>query len=350
MMIIRSKAPLRISFAGGGTDVEPYVSEKGGVVLNATINKYAYASLSPREDGTLNVQSLDYDIVAKYSMNDGLPYDGKLDLIKAVIKMMNIDEASRGFDLFIHSDAPPGSGLGSSSTLVVALLGAFRDLLKRQITNYEMADAAFTIEREELGIKGGIQDQYAAAFGGFNFMEFRGRRAVVHQLRVDPEVMNELKYRLLLCYTGTTRLSARIIDTQVQNYVTRAPGVEESLDAMKTLTIEMKNCLLRGEIDRFGNLLDESWKNKKRMASQISNTQIDQLYSLAKANGAVGGKILGAGGGGYLLFLCKYDRKHIIANKLEQYGGKIVDFDFDFGGLQTWCPEHERIELCKLSH
>ena len=342
-MIFRSKAPLRISFAGGGTDVEPYVSEKGGIVLNTTINKYAYASLSPRYDGVLNVESLDYDIVAKYNVSGELTYDGKLDLVKAVVKMMNINSEMTGLNLFIHSDAPPGSGLGSSSTMIVALIGLLKHWLGRTMNNYEMAQMAYVIEREELGIKGGMQDQYAATFGGFNLMEFQDQRVIVNPLKVDPEVLNELEYRLLLCYTGKTRLSANIIDTQVRNYIERKGGVEESMDKLKEITIEIKNCLLRGELDSFGELLDEAWKSKKNMARQITNAQIDQLYSIAKANGAIGGKILGAGGGGYLLLFCRFDRKHIVARKLEEYGGQIVKFGFDFGGVQSWCPEREAV-------
>ena len=342
-MIFRSKAPLRISFSGGGTDVKPYVAEKGGVVLNATINKYAYASLSPRYDGMLNVESLDYDIVAKYHVNGSLTYDGKLDLVKAVVKIMNIDGEMKGLDLFIHSDAPPGSGLGSSSTMVVALIGVVKHWLRRPMTDYEIADTAYVIEREELGIKGGMQDQYAATFGGFNLIEFHDQRVIVNPLKVDPEVVNELEYRLLLCYTGKTRLSAKIIDTQVRNYLERRAGVEESLDRLKEITIAMKDCLLRGELDDFGVLLSEAWEKKKMMAKQITNPQIDQLYSLARANGAIGGKILGAGGGGYLLLFCRFDRKHIVARKLEEYGGQIVKFSFDFDGVQSWCPEFERV-------
>ena len=320
--------------------MQPYVSEKGGIVLNATINKYAYASLSPRDDGILNVHSLDYDVVAKYNVVDGLPYDGKLDLVKAVINVMNLDGRVEGADLFIHSDAPPGSGLGSSSTMVVALIGAVAHWLRLDVSSYEIAEMAYRIEREELRIKGGMQDQYAATFGGFNLMEFHDRRVIVNPLKVDREIINELEYRLLLCYTGRTRLSANIIDTQTQNYIDRKDGVETSLDRLKEITIEMKNSLLLGELEDFGALLDEAWKCKKNMAKQITNPQIDQLYSLARANGAIGGKILGAGGGGYLLLFCRFDRKHVVARKLEEYGGQIVEFGFENGGMQSWCPEH----------
>jgi D-glycero-alpha-D-manno-heptose-7-phosphate kinase len=293
----------------------------------------------------LNVHSLDYDVVAKYNVNGGLQYDGKLDLVKAVIKTMNINGDLSGLDLFTHSDAPPGSGLGSSSTMVVALLGAISHWLGRPMGSYEMSRVAYTIEREELGIKGGMQDQYAATFGGFNLMEFHDRRVIVNSLKVDRDIINELQYRLLLCYTGTTRLSAQIIDTQVRNYVEKRAGVEESLDNLKEITIEMKNCLLRGELDSFGALLHDSWESKKHIATQITNPQIDQLYSLARAHGAIGGKLLGAGGGGYLLLFCRFDRKHVVAAKLEEYGGQIVEFGFDLGGVQSWCPEQEPVAL-----
>ena len=226
-MLIRCKTPLRISFAGGGTDVSPYVEERGGVVLNATIDKYCYGSLRLRDDRHIAVQSLDYDIVAKYRVDEEVAYDGKLDLVKAAVKIMNNGYHHRGdgvdndegIDLFVHSDAPPGSGLGSSSALVVALIGLLKHWRRRPMTHYEIAELAYHIEREELGIPGGMQDQYAAAFGGFNFMEFGRTGAVVNPLRIDPEIINELEYNLLLCYTGSSRLSANIITTQINFFV-----------------------------------------------------------------------------------------------------------------------------------
>ena len=188
-MIIRSKAPLRISFAGGGTDVPPYPEERGGAVLSTTINKYAYATLIPRDDDTINVTSLDYDIVAKYHTDEKLFYDGELDLIKAVINNMG---TTQGLDLFMHSDAPPGSGLGSSSTVVVALVGLFQKWLNRPLTHYDLAELAYKIERVDLKIKGGKQDQYAATFGGFNYIEFNAESTIVNPLRIHRTVINEL--------------------------------------------------------------------------------------------------------------------------------------------------------------
>ena len=230
--MIRSKAPLRISFAGGGTDVPPYPEERGGAVLSTTINKYAYATLIPREDDTINVTSLDYDIVAKYHADEKLFYDGELDLIKAVINNMG---TKNGLDLFMHSDAPPGSGLGSSSTVVVALVGIFQKWLNRPLTHYDIAELAYKIERIDLKIKGGKQDQYAATFGGFNYIEFNAESTIVNPLRIHRTVLNELEYSLLLCYTGKTRLSANIIKEQMDKYIKREKKSIDALDEIKTI-------------------------------------------------------------------------------------------------------------------
>ena len=333
MHIIRAKAPLRISFGGGGTDVPPYPEEKGGAVLSATIDKYAYCSLTIRDDKLVNVTSLDYDLVTKYPLNDKLEYDGKLDLVKAATKVMEIEN---GVDLFLHSDMPPGSGLGTSSTMTVALVGALGHWLKLPFVEYDVSELAYRIERQEAGIKGGKQDQYAASFGGFNFIEFLGKTTVVNPLRVKNEILNELQYRLMLCYTGKTRLSAGIIDDQVRGYTENREGVVHALDETKKLAINLKNALLLGQIDEFGALLHQGWQSKKRFSTKITNPNIDELYDVARQNGALGGKLLGAGGGGYLLLLCEFDKRHILAQKLEEHGGKVVNFAFESNGLQTW--------------
>ncbi len=334
-MIIRSKAPLRISFSGGGTDISPYKDEYGGVVLSATIDKYAYGSLRLRPDREITVQSLDYDVVAKYRLDGDMKYDGELDLVKAAIKNMN-NGYPRGMDFFIHSDAPPGSGLGSSSTMVVALIGLLKHLQRLPLTNYELAELAYKIEREDLGIPGGMQDQYAAVFGGFNFIEFHANAVIVNPLRIDRDVINELEYGLLLCYTGRTRLSANIINTQIEHYKKKEHSVLKAMEQLKQITVEMKNALLQGRVADFGRLLHQAWLNKKQMAKQITTSSIDLLYDAARQHGALGGKILGAGGGGYLLLFCEFDKKHIVAEKLEELGGQIVEFTFDDHGLQTW--------------
>ena len=330
--LIRSRAPLRISFCGGGTDVKPYPEEKGGCVLSTTIDMYAYATVKPRKDQEVHVTSLDYDIVAKYH-TQALEYDGKLDLIKAALKLMNIQQ---GLELFIHSDAPPGSGLGSSSTMVVAVIGALAKWQKVPMTSYEIAELAYRIEREELGIQGGMQDQYAAAFGGFNFIEFNRNAVIVNPLRIHNEHLSELAYHLILCYTGKTRLSGHIVEEQRESYINRKSSVVNALDEMKALTIDMKNALLKGQLSEFAQMLHVAWESKKRLNQKISNESIDQLYAIARKNGALGGKILGAGGGGYLLVYAPFERKHIIAAELEAVGGQVVGFNFDYDGLQSW--------------
>ena len=332
-MTVRCRAPLRISFGGGGTDVPPYPEERGGAVLSTTIGKYAYSTLIARNDDRINVRSLDYDIVASYSVNAELKYDGNLDLVKAAIRAMGV---SSGCDLFLHTDAPPGSGLGTSSALVVAIVGAFRRWLKLPLTGYDIAELAYHIERDEAGIKGGRQDQYAATFGGFNFIEFLGKTTIVNPLRIDWDTINELEYRLMLCYTGGTRLSAGILDDQVNGYVRRKEDVLRAFEETKQLAFDMKNALLLGKLNEFGSLLHQAWCCKKRLSTKITDPRIDELYELARRNGAIGGKLLGAGGGGYLLFLCEFDKWHIVAEKLERAGGKIVGFTFDLRGMQSW--------------
>jgi len=233
----RARAPLRISLCGGGTDVSPYPEEHGGMVLSATINQYAHASLRPRRDSRLTLASLDYDMVARYDHPRRIKLDGNLDLIKAVVRAFKV---RRGADLWVHSDAPPGSGLGSSSTLVVALIGVMGEWLRRPLPDYGVAELAYRIERVDLGLAGGRQDQYASAFGGFNFIEFNADGTVVNPLRIRSDVLNELEYRLLLCYMGQTRQSAKIIERQTAAYRAGEASVVEALRRLKSETLEMK--------------------------------------------------------------------------------------------------------------
>ena len=330
-MIIRSKAPLRISFGGGGTDVSPYPEERGGAVLSATIDKHAYGTLIPSKSDRIVIKSLDYDVVAKYRAED-LIFNGELDLVKAAIRKIKI---KKGVNLFLHCDAPPGSGLGASSTMVVALVGLFRHWLKKPWTDYDVSELAYRIERIDLGIKGGKQDQYAATFGGFNFIEFNGPTTIVNPLRINRDIINELAYHLLLCYVGK-RGPRTIVDRQIKGYVDKNENVIHALDETKKIAFEMKNALLQGRLDEFGYLLHKGWMSKKRFTKNVTNKKIDTLYNIARKNGVLGGKILGAGGGGYLLLYCDFEKKHIIAEKLEKNGGEIVNFAFENRGLQTW--------------
>jgi D-glycero-alpha-D-manno-heptose-7-phosphate kinase len=254
-------------------------------------------------------------------------------LVKAVA---NHFEMPTGADLYIHSDAPPGTGLGSSSTMCVALAGVFSDWLQRPMTNYEIAELTYQIERVELAIAGGKQDQYAATFGGFNFIEFQKDVTVVNPLRIRQEIKNELEYNLLLCFTGQARLSANIVASQTQAFVEKKTLVVDALDRMKDLTSEMKTALLLGDLTNFGKTLHTAWIEKKQLDTKITSSSIDNLYSLARDHGAIGGKILGAGGGGYLLLYVPFEQKPEVAKALTEAGGEVVPFSFTEGGLSTW--------------
>jgi len=332
---IRAKAPLRVSFAGGGTDVPPYPEREGGCVLNATITSYAYGTLQPRKDEQIRIVSLDYGVAVDYDRSEIPIYDGNLDLAKAAISRLGMVKV-RGFDLLLHSEAPPGSGLGASSAVAVVLVGLLKEYGELSLTPYEIADLAYRVEREELQIAGGLQDQYAAAFGGFNFIEFLGDRVVVNPLRVRQDIINELEYSLLLCYTGKTRLSARIIDDQVSRYKTHESETVEGMRRLKEIAVEMKNALLLGELSAFGELLDQAWRNKKKLSTRITSPFIEQMYEQARRDGALGGKITGAGGGGYLLLYCRPEQKHAVAQRLKKMGGTVSDVSFSQFGLQTW--------------
>ncbi len=330
--IFRAKAPLRISFGGGGTDVSPYLEEHSGCTLSCTINKYCYATVIPRNHD-IKVSSLDYNFFAVYEPTQKLDYNGKLDLVKGVLNCMHIKE---GTEIFLHSDVPVGSGLGASSTMTVALLGAVNAWKQLTLTDYELAEIAYHVEREDVGIKGGKQDQYAATFGGFNYIEFSKDKTVVNPLRVEPDILNELQYRLILCYTGKRHLSAGIIEDQTHRYEAGNSETVAALHTTKRLAADMKNALLLGKIDELGELLEEGWQAKRKFSDKVTDPDIDELHEIAKNNGAIGGKLLGAGGGGYFLLLCEHDKWHKVTEALIQSGHKKVDFAFEFNGLQTW--------------
>jgi D-glycero-alpha-D-manno-heptose-7-phosphate kinase len=330
--LIRAKAPLRVSFAGGGTDVEPFPTEEGGLVLSATINRYAYGALAPRDDAGIGVESVDFGLSVDYSEDDSLAFDGKLDLVKAAIRKLG----RGGFDLFLHSNAPPGSGLGASSSVMVTLIGLLKEYHRMALTDYEIAELAFALEREDLGIKGGRQDQYAATFGGFNYIEMEGGHVVVNPLRIPDDVVHELEHNMLLCYTGRTRRSDHIIEDQTQRFQSRDERAVEGLRMQKRLAQEMKDALLRRRLNEFGELLGTAWEYKKQLSPRISNGFIDEAYETARREGALGGKVTGAGGGGYMLFFCPFQRKHRVADALIEMGVTVTEFEFAAAGLTTW--------------
>lgn len=331
---IRARAPLRVSFAGGGTDVPPFPETEGGCVLSATIDRYAYGSLVPRADRMVTVESVDFKTTAEMSLDNEILCDGSLDLIKAAVRRFGQD-GTDGYDLVLRSSAPPGSGLGSSSTMMVALTGLLAGHYGAPLGKYQTAQLAYAIEREDLGITGGMQDQYAATFGGFNFIEFTDR-VIVNPLRVSDETAHELELSLLLCFTGITRDSARVIDDQTSRTRASASDTLAGLRAQKELAVAMKAALLTGALNEFGELLGAAWAEKKRMSPLISNARIDELYQLALDKGAIGGKITGAGGGGYILLFCDFTKKHRVMEALEFAGAEVTEFTFDVKGLATW--------------
>ena len=329
---VRSRAPLRVSFCGGGTDVAPYPERRGGCVLSATIDKYAYVTLVPRTDQLVRASSLDVPQRIETDVGN-LEYDGALDLVKAALRHFHADQ---GCELFLHSDAPPGSGLGASSTMVVALVGAIASWLHIPLTPYEIAEAAYAIERGELRIVGGRQDQYAAAFGGVNFMEFSADHTVVNPLRVPRADVNELWYHLALVFTGVTRESRTIIEHQTRGFVEGQAGVSQSLDRLRDLTLELKRALLCAEFHRFGELLHDAWLWKKGLDPGITTPIIEELYGIAREHGVIGGKLLGAGGGGFLLLYCPFRKRQQILQAVATAGGKPLDTQFEPDGLQVW--------------
>lgn len=334
-MLIRAKAPLRLGFAGGGTDVPPFPDFEGGCVLSATINMYAFGALRPRTDDAIHLRSADLDLALEFAQGHALAYDGNLDLVKAAIKRLGCEIG--GFDMYLHTDARPGSGLGSSSSMMVAAMGLLKEWRRLVLNDYELARTAHTLERKELGIPGGMQDQYSATFGGWNFIEFGPAGSVmVNPLRLPQDVLNELEHNLVLCFTGETRRSDGIIADQTERYRRGDSPSLQALRRQKALATEMKNVLLRGELREFGQLLHEAWEYKKRMSPQISNSRIDQLYAAARKAGAVGGKLNGAGGGGYMMFYCEFERRLEVAEALRARGCEIRDFAFETRGLQTW--------------
>ncbi len=339
-MIIRSKAPLRLGLAGGGTDVSPYSDTFGGAILNACIGMYAYATIKPTQKNEVVFHAIDKKERFVYEAKSELPMDGNLDLLKGIYNRI-VKDFNGGkplsFELTTFVDAPPGSGLGSSSTLVVAVIGAFVEWLKLPLGEYDIAHLAYSIEREDLKMAGGKQDQYAATFGGVNFMEFSANdKVIVNPLRIKQRHLNELENNLILFFTETSRLSSDIIEKQRANVQNNN---QQSIDAMHSLKEQaqmMKEALLKGEINRIGEILHYGWLHKKNMAEGISNAHIDKFYDTAISAGATGGKISGAGGGGFMIFYAPENNKYAVIEALEKLGGKVMRYTFTTVGLTSW--------------
>ncbi|MBN1900408.1 GHMP kinase [Candidatus Sumerlaeota bacterium] len=332
-MIIRARAPIRMDFAGGWTDVPPFSEKEGGAVINATINRYTYATLMPRSDNTIRIISGDFDTYLEVKDFKQLEYNGNLDLIKAAIRVLGVKQ---GMDLYVRCDAPPGSGTGSSSSISVALIGLLNALQKEKLSPHEIAKLGRVLELQELHIAGGKQDYYASVLGGINFLEFEDPAVSNSQLKISPATIAEMEKHMVLCYTGKSRLSGNIISTVMGAYEKGEEKTTSALFNLKRIAQEMKSALLTMDMKKFASLLDENWKNQKMLDASTTNEQIDQLFQVAYSAGAIGGKALGAGGGGCLLFYCADNREHEVRKALQKHGAHIIDFNFEFQGLVTW--------------
>jgi D-glycero-alpha-D-manno-heptose-7-phosphate kinase len=333
-MLLIARAPVRISFGGGGTDLEAYYRRYGGMVINATINKYFYTVVSEGNPNSLQIISSDYHTFYRYlpHYTNAFLWDGQLELPRAVIDHFGLSE---GLNIFMASEIPPGTGLGSSSTVAVALIKALSLVCEQELSKRDIAELAAYIEIQKLGMPIGKQDQYAAAFGGLNCITFtQDGQTITEPVAVSFSTLRRLERNLLLIFTGISRDSSSILKQQRRSSEKNERQVIESLHAIKAIAQEIKECLRGGDLAHFGELLHLSWQQKKKLAPKITNPDIDRFYDVARAQGALGGKISGAGGGGFLMLYCERERQQKVIEALSAEGLKQMDFQFDFQGVQ----------------
>ena len=338
-MVIRSKAPLRLGLAGGGTDIAAYYNLYGGNVLNVTVDMYAYCSIEPSELGNIEFLAADLNVKEEYAAAEKLPVSSSLPLHTGVYNRIISDYIKKplSFKMTTYSDAPAGSGLGSSSTMVVAIIKAYEEWLNLPFGEYDTAALAYKIEREDLSLAGGKQDQYAATFGGFNFMEFyKNERVIVNPLRLKRWIRNELEASLILFYTGVSRESADIINEQIKHTEKGDKKNIESMHELKRQAVLMKEALLKGDFNGFSDCLLKGWQAKKNSASSISNSFLDELYQYAINSGADSAKMSGAGGGGFMMIYCNPCRRIALINALKEKDGNILTPSFTEAGTQAW--------------
>jgi len=330
--IIRNRVPARISFSGGGTDMSHYFKKESSFVLSTTINRYCTASILPRKDNSIHIISKDLEQECMSSSCDNLTYDGNLDLLKAAVKVMQPDF---GFNLETFSELDPGTGLGGSSAITVAVIGALNEFRnENQLDSYQIADLAYQAERVELGIVGGWQDQYSTTFGGFNLVEFRENEVIVNPLRIQRQTLLELEYNLMFFRIGGHHNSGNIQKEMIHksNKLESTPFSK----SMNDLTITMKESLLKGKLNTFGKLLNIAWEIKKKMNQDVSSPLVDQCYEEAIKLGALGGKLLGAGRSGYILFYSSPLYQKAIQKRLEKLGCGLEQIRFTDSGLESW--------------
>lgn len=338
-MIIRSKAPLRLGLAGGGSDVSPYSDIYGGLVLNATINLYAYCIIEETSDGFITIDSKDSGTKERIALARNVDDSGGARLIKGVYNrvMRDFNCEMKSFAITTYNDAPAGSGLGTSSTMVVAILKAFVEWLSLPLGDYEIARLAFEIERVDLNLSGGKQDQYAASFGGFNYMEFQtSGTVIVNPLKVKRWIVDELQASLVLYFTGRSRSSASIIDEQMRNSRTGEASYIGNMHKIKQSAVDMKLAILKGDMNEFSRILGNAWEAKKKMAGSITNPVIEKAFETAFSAGAESGKVSGAGGGGFIIFFVNPKKKQNLIGALAQLDGYVMPFEFTDGGAHGW--------------
>lgn len=336
--VVRARAPLRLGLAGGGTDVSPYSDTFGGQVLNVTIDKYAYATLTPSSPGSVSMLAADSDVSWSGAATEILERIPGLDLHVGVYNRIVRDFTKKPLSVSIttHSEAPPGSGLGSSSAMVVAILQAFCEYLSLPLGEYEVAKLAYEIERVDLGMAGGKQDQYAATFGGMNFMEFYKDRVIVNPLRMKHRIKAELEASLVLFYTGVSRESAKIIEEQTVHIERQHEIPLEAMHRVKAEASAMKEAVLMGDWDGFARSMRTGWEEKKKLAKSISNAAIDEVYEAAIGAGALSGKVSGAGGGGFMMFFTELSSRPAVMRRLQTFPGQVFTCNFTEGGAQCW--------------
>lgn len=330
--MLLARAPVRISLAGGGTDLPAYYEKCGGCVVSTTIDKYFYTFLTVNEDEDIQITSSDYRTFYRHDGSGPPLWEGDLSLPRAILHHFSI---SKGVSMFLASEVPPGTGLGSSSTVAVSVIKSVAVACGLHLSRREIAELACYIEIEKLGMPIGKQDQYAAAFGGLNYFTFTRDGVGVEPIQIAAHMRRRLEQHLMLFYTGAARNSASILGEQQQASAREEPSVVTALDAVKNMAHEAKDCLERGEVDGIGELLHRNWVQKKRFASGVTNAAIDECYELARATGAIGGKITGAGGGGFLMLYCRPDYQSAVTDALEGKGLKRMDFHFEHGGAKV---------------
>ncbi|MFY8128104.1 MAG: dehydrogenase [Chitinophagaceae bacterium] len=338
-MKFKAKAPLRLGLAGGGTDVSPYSNLYGGAIINATISLYAHCTITTTNSDAIVIKAHHTTQVFCYNNTKELPINGCLDLAKGVYNCLqkDYDFLHNGLEISTNVDAPIGSGLGTSSTLVVAILGAFNEMLNLKLDKHKLAAYAFKIEREYLKFAGGKQDQYTAVFGGLNFMQFfEDNSVIVEKITISEKSLETLQHNLLLYYTQSTRDSGLIIEEQQQNVLQQKASSIEAMHQLKKQAFEMKSIFCNDDIDSIGKILDFGYKHKQQMASNITNETINYIYATALKAGATGGKISGAGGGGFMFFYCPNNTKAAVEKALQQLGGNIQNYSFVQQGLTSW--------------